>query len=101
MENFRNNPRYSSINIESACIFKNSAPSKIAEPSGIPTISKFGFTFGFKTKPQHKEILGFLKTYKESPSVIDEVLNVYSPKEAAKVLKSQFNFSNNLIKSLI
>jgi len=101
MTNFKNNPRYSSINIEEACIFKNTAANKMTERSGVPTISKFGFTIPFRTKPQHKEIIGFLKTYREEGQTIDTIINELSPKQAANQLKVQFNFSNNILKSII
>jgi cephalosporin-C deacetylase-like acetyl esterase len=101
MENFRNNPRYSSINIEEACIFKNIAPNKMSERSGVPTISKFGFTIPFRTKPQHKEIISFLKTFKSEGQTIQTIINELSPKQAAAQLKAQFNFSNNILKSII
>jgi cephalosporin-C deacetylase-like acetyl esterase len=101
MENFRNNPRYSSINIEEALIFKNTAANKMTEPSGIPTISKFGFVIPFRTKPQHKEIISFLKTFKSEGQTIQTIINELSPKQAAAQLKAQFNFSNNILKSII
>lgn len=101
MENFKNNPRYSSINIEEACIFKNIAPNKMSERSGVPTISKFGFVIPFRTKPQHKEIISFLKIYREEGQTIDTIINELSPKQAANQLKVQFNFSNNILKSII
>jgi cephalosporin-C deacetylase-like acetyl esterase len=101
MTNFKNNPRYSSINIEEACIFKNTAANKMTERSGIPTISKFGFTIPFRTKPQHKEIIGFLKTFKSEGQTIQTIINELSPKQAAVQLKAQFNFSNNILKSII
>lgn len=101
MENFRNNPRYSSINIEEACIFKNIAPNKMTERSGVPTISKFGITIPFRTRPQHKEIINFFKTYKTEWLTISTIINELSPKQATTQLKAQYNFSNNILKSLI
>ena len=101
MTNFKNNPRYSSINIEEALIFKNTAANKMTERSGIPTISKFGFTIPFRTKPQHKEIISFLKTFKSEGQTIQTIINELSPKQAAAQLKAQFNFSNNILKSII
>jgi cephalosporin-C deacetylase-like acetyl esterase len=101
MTNFKNNPRYSSINIEEALIFKNTSANKMTERSGVPTISKFGFTIPFRTKPQHKEIISFLKTFKSEGRTIQTIINELSPKQAAAQLKAQFNFSNNILKSII
>ena len=111
MNSYRNNPRYASINIEEAGIFKGSngtnrtwnsgKPKSDSGRSGAPTISKYGFTFSFRTRPQHKAILNFLKIYKSEGNVIDRILNEFSPKEATNQLKLQYNFSNSILKSII
>ena len=101
MTSYRNNPRYSSVNVEEAGIFKPTSKKGLAVRSGAPTISKYGFTFSFRTRPQHKAIINFLKIYKMEGSVIDRILNEYSPKEATNQLKLQYDFSNSILKSII
>ena len=101
MTSYKNNPRYSSVNVEEAGIFKATSKKGLAVRSGAPTISKYGFTFSFRTRPQHKAIINFLKIYKSEGSVIDKILNEYSPKEATTQLKLQYNFSNSILKSII
>lgn len=101
MNPFKNSPRYSSINLEEAGIFKGGKTKPVSVRSGYPTISKFGFTFSFRTRPQHKEILNFLKIYKSEGSVIDSLLNELSPRQAGIQLRARYNFSNNILKSLI
>ena len=101
MTSYRNNPRYSSVNVEEAGIFKPTSKKGLAVRSGAPTISKYGFTFSFRTRPQHKAILNFLKIYKSEGNVIDRILNELSPKEAGNQLKLQYNFSNSILKSII
>lgn len=101
MNNFKNNPRYSSINLEEAGIFKGGTPNVGRVRNGYPTISKFGFSITFRNRPQHRDILNFLKVYKSEKSVIDIILTESTPKEASKRLKVQYNFSNNILKSII
>jgi hypothetical protein len=100
MTSYRN-PRYSSVNVEEAGIFKPTSKKGLAVRSGAPTISKYGFTFSFRTRPQHKAIINFLKIYKMEGNVIDRILNELSPKEAGNQLKLQYNFSNSILKSII
>ena len=101
MTSYKNNPRYSSVNVEEAGIFKATSKKGLAVRSGAPTISKYGFTFSFRTRPQHKAILNFLKIYKSEGNVIDRILNEFSKKEAASQLKLQYDFSNSILKSII
>lgn len=101
MTSYKNNPRYSSVNVEEAGIFKPTSKKGLAVRSGAPTISKYGFTFSFRTRPQHKAIINFLKIYKSEGNVIDRILNELSPKEAVNQLKLQYNFSNSILKSII
>ena len=101
MTSYRNNPRYSSINVEEAGIFKGGKPKSPTVKCGAPTISKYGFTFSFRTRPQHKEIINFLKVYKSEGSVIDAILNEFTPRQAGIQLRAHYNFSNNIIKSII
>ena len=101
MTSYKNNPRYSSVNVEEAGIFKPTSKKGLAVRSGAPTISKYGFTFSFRTRPQHKAILNFLKIYKSEGNVIDRILNELSPKESGNQLKLQYNFSNSILKSII
>ena len=101
MTSYKNNPRYSSVNVEEAGIFKATSKKGLAVRSGAPTISKYGFTFSFRTRPQHKAIINFLKIYKSEGNVIDRILNEFSPKEATNQLKLQYNFSNSILKSII
>ena len=101
MTSYKNNPRYSSVNVEEAGIFKGGKSKPASVRSGAPTISKYGFTFSFRTRPQHKAILNFLKIYKSEGNVIDRILNEFSPKEATNQLKLQYNFSNSILKSII
>jgi hypothetical protein len=101
MTSYKNNPSYSSVNIEEAGIFKATSKKGLAVRSGVPTISKYGFTFSFRTRPQHKAILNFLKIYKSEGTLIDRILNELSPKQAAIQLKLQYNFSNSILKSII
>ena len=101
MTSYRNNPRYSSINVEEAGIFKGGQRKSPTVKCGAPTISKYGFTFSFRTRPQHKEIINFLKVYKSEGSVIDTILNESSPRQAGIQLRASYNFSNNILKSII
>jgi hypothetical protein len=101
MNSYRNNPRYSSINVEEAGIFKGGKSKPASVRSGAPTISKYGFTFSFRTRPQHKEIINFLKVYKSEGSVIDAILNEFTPRQAGIQLRVQYNFSNTILKSII
>jgi hypothetical protein len=101
MTSYKNNPRYSSINLEEAGIFKGGKSKPVSVRSGAPTISKFGFTFSFRTKPQYREILNFIKVYKSEGSVIDSILNEFSPRQAGIKLRVQYNFSNTILKSII
>ena len=47
------------------------------------------------------EIINFLKVYKSEGSVIDSILNESSPRQAGIQLRAHYNFSNNIIKSII
>jgi hypothetical protein len=101
MNSYRNNPRYSSIDIEEAGIFKGGKSKPVSVRSGARSISKFGFTFSFRTKPQYREILNFIKVYKSEGSVIDTILNEFTPRQAGIQLRVQYNFSNTILKSII
>jgi len=45
--------------------------------------------------------LNFLKVYKSEGQTIDTIINELSPKQATTQLKVQYNFSNNILKSII